>query len=98
MFVDGNLNSKKYTNMLSLHLVPLVDNCYGGEGDEAIFQEDNAPADSLRYKNEWFMDNDITVLYGPAKTLDLNVVENAWGALLRERYTTSPDNFITLMT
>ena len=44
------------------------------------------------------MDNDITVLYGPAKTLDLNVVENAWGALLRERYTTSPDNFITLMT
>ena len=52
VFVNGNLNAQAYTTMLSDHLLPFIEDKHGGEDDQAIFQQDNAPAHSAVHTKE----------------------------------------------
>ena len=86
VFVNGNLNDQAYTTMLTDHFLPFIEDKHGGEGDQAIFQQDNAPAHSAVHTKEWFFSNIVSVLDWPAKSPDLNVIENAWTWIVRDVY------------
>ena len=86
VFVNGNLNAQAYTSMLTDNLLPFIEEKHGNEGDEAIFQQDNAPAHSAVHTKDWFFENIVAVLNWPAKSPEINVIENAWTWLVKDVY------------
>ena len=64
--------------MLQVHIEPFIEEHYP-EG--YIFQQDSAPADKSKMTRDYFMDSEITNMEWPAKSPDLNCIENQWGTL-----------------
>jgi hypothetical protein len=65
------------------HLLPFMDHHHR---DGAIFQQDNAAIHTSRLTKAWFSERNMTVLDWPAKSPDLNPIENMWGVLARRVY------------
>ena len=86
VFIENNMNAVKYTELLSNYLVPFIESKHGEETYECIFQHDNAPAHSAIHTKEWLMDNIIPTIEWPDKSPDINVIENAWGAMVLDVY------------
>ena len=86
VIVEGNLNAHDCIQMLTNYLLPFIQSKHGGENDQAIFQQDNAPAHSALHTEDWFFDTVVPVLECPAKSPDMNVIENAWTWLVRDFY------------
>ena len=82
----GNMNTVKYTEVLSNYLVPFIESKHGEDMDGYIHQNDNASAHSAIHLKEWLMDNIIPTIQWPAKLRDINVIEDTWGAMLLEVY------------
>ena len=72
----GTLDACAYVEMLQEHLEPFIEKAYPGG---CVFQQDNAPAHSAVHTKEYFLDAGITDMLWPAKSLDLNYIENWWG-------------------
>ena len=73
-FIDGNMNTQKYIQILDQHLWTsvakhFVDNSW-------VFQEDNAPAQKSHEASVWKERNNIPVFFWPTQSPDLNPIEN----------------------
>ena len=73
--ITGNLNSDKYVEHLSKNVVPIIKLNYG---ENWYLLQDNSPAHKSRKVQDFFTNSRISVLEWPARSQDLNIVEDCW--------------------
>ncbi len=77
------MNAVAYTSMLEHYFFPFMGKYYPCG---CVLQQDKAPAHSARHTRDFFMEMEVTDLGWPAKSPELNCIENAWGELTRRLY------------
>lgn len=83
IFLNGNQKAEDYIYTLSEHLLPFA---HLHHGTDFIFQQDNASIHTANVTKTWFHESNIEVLEWPAKSPDLNPIENLWAILARDIY------------
>ncbi len=77
-------------------MLPSADKLYGDA--DFIFQQDVAPAHTVKGTKSWFNDHGVTVLDLPANLPDLNPIENLWSIVKKKMRDTRPNNADDLNT
>lgn len=79
--IGGRMNGKTYLQILQEVMLPTVRVAYP-EG-QIYFVHDNCAVHRSRMVKEWLsLQADITVIAWPAKSPDLNPIENMWGQMI----------------
>lgn len=82
-FPSARMNSEEYQELLEGCLVPFLE----AHLDVPLsFQQDNAPIHVSRSTLNWFAAAQVPLVQFPARSPDLNIIENVWGILARRVY------------
>ncbi|OQR85900.1 hypothetical protein ACHHYP_20530, partial [Achlya hypogyna] len=73
VFLEGNQDSVAYTTTLKKHLLPVMRRNFHRN---AVFQQDNASIHTAKVTQDFFISEKVKVMDWPAKSLDLNTIEN----------------------
>jgi len=82
-FLSRRQNSTKYCETLQAYLLPF---CERIGVEDWTFQQDNASIHKSAQTTEWLRNTVANVLEWPAKSPDMNPIENLWGILARMVY------------
>ena len=77
LFGNGKLNAQSYNTTSTEYFLLLIEDDHIGEDDQAMFQQSYAAALSPYQTKDWFFGNFLAALNWPAKSADLNVIQNA---------------------
>lgn len=67
------MDSSKYCQYLGRHLLLFAAETLG---ENWVLQQDGASSHRSKYTNRWLSDKQVSVLSWPAKSSDLNIMEN----------------------
>ncbi len=90
-FLKSTVNAAIYQEILvEYFMLPSADKLYGDA--DFIFQQDLAPAHTVKGTKSWFNDYGVTVLDWPANSPDLIPIKNLWSIVKRKMRETRPNN------
>lgn len=81
--IEGNFCSNKYNEMLKDMIVPILKLNFG---EDFFFQQDNSSIHRAKNIKKFFQDSSIKLIEWPAKSPDLNIVEDLWKAISDKVY------------
>ena len=82
-FVDRRINSAGYQQILGDHLLPYFRRFRAAN---LTFMQDNASVHASASTKQWLTSNKIPLMDWPARSPDINPIENLWGSLVRDVY------------
>ncbi|CUG86683.1 unnamed protein product [Bodo saltans] len=75
---SGTVNATQYVETLKEYLVPKIDTA------RHIFMQDGASAHTAKFTQEFLKEQNIRTVEWPAKSCDLNPIENLWSIMKRK--------------
>jgi len=81
--IPGKFNSNAYIELLKSSVVPILKLNFG---DDFWLQEDNAPVHKSSKVKQFMKSSSIKILAWPARSPDLNIVEDIWNIISQKLY------------
>ncbi|KAG8237996.1 hypothetical protein J437_LFUL017716, partial [Ladona fulva] len=77
--IEGNLDGTQYVSILENVMLPSVKILFS---EDFVFLHDNSRIHTCKQAKTWFSENNVLQLTWPARSPDLNPIENIWGCMV----------------